>query len=77
MKATFLLYHYGRLIAEIKCSRHYTDNMVRGAAIAAHERAPTVFADYPEVAPFEHRNRLQYAVVLKDSKQDFMDWYCK
>lgn len=72
------LYYAGRLIAQIQTRIGYTDNQVRGIAVAQHDRAPTVFADFPRVTPAEHAQRLRFADVRQfPTSPDVMDWYCR
>lgn len=63
-RVPFTLHFGGKLVTEVLCDPSYTDNQVRGAAMAQHERAPRVGLRDGQ-APFERAAEIRFAEVRR------------
>jgi NAD(P)H-hydrate repair Nnr-like enzyme with NAD(P)H-hydrate dehydratase domain len=64
-RVTWWLYYNGAPIAAVRAGERAGEGEVRQLALASFERNPTVYADFPEVVPYEQRARLIRAEVRR------------
>ena len=60
---TYWLYLGNKIVTSVRAPKGTSDGAVRYLALDSHRRNPTVFADFPNVAPFEQAYRISCAEV--------------
>lgn len=62
-RVTYWLYFNGWPVASVRGKMGLSDDSVRGVARMDFERNPTLYAGFPEIAPYQHRHHIAHAEV--------------